>query len=288
MPIGPYQHPLAFLAAGGTVPDLLSPLPPEASDGDERIRDVAGALSRPAGLRLRGVEKRFGETQVLRGIDLDVPAGQFLAVVGKSGCGKSTLLRLLTGLDDASGGTIEFVDGGGKAIAPNARIVFQEPRLLPWFSIADNVAVGLGDGVSRRQGRDLAEAALDEVQLGEKLHDWPASLSGGQRQRAALARALVSRPGLLALDEPLGALDALTRISMQALLTRVWREGGFTTVLVTHDVAEAVHLADRVIVLEDGSISLDLPIDAPRPRHHGDAALADFEGRLLAAILGEH
>lgn len=241
----------------------------------------------PAGLRLRDVEKAFGDNRVLRGIDLDVPAGQFLAIVGKSGCGKSTLLRLLVGLDEPTGGEIDFIDDGGDRVAPDARIVFQEPRLLPWFSVADNVAVGLGDGVPKAYARREAELVLEEVQLSEKAKEWPAKLSGGQRQRVALARALVSRPGLLALDEPLGALDALTRISMQELLTRVWRELGFTAVLVTHDVTEAVHLADRVIVLDEGEVKLDLAVPQQHPRHHGDPELALLEGQLLAAILGE-
>lgn len=273
MPIGPYQRPLAFAAA-------------EAASHEQ---GASAEASRPkaAGLKLSGVEKRFGDNRVLRGIDISVPAGQFLAIVGKSGCGKSTLLRLLVGLDSQTDGKISFLDGDGREIAPNARIVFQEPRLLPWFSVADNVAVGLGDGVPKDLARRQAEAVLSEVQLREKAREWPSKLSGGQRQRVALARALVSRPGLLALDEPLGALDALTRISMQQLLTRVWRELGFTAVLVTHDVAEAVHLADRVIVLDEGRIKLDLAVPQSHPRRHGDPELAALEGQLLAAILGE-
>ncbi|TDK36708.1 ABC transporter ATP-binding protein [Rhizobium deserti] len=273
MPIGPYQQPLAFVAEGGEVDNyrVAEPRPrPE-----------------PAGLKLRDIEKRFGDNRVLRGIDLDVPAGQFIAIVGKSGCGKSTLLRLLVGLDTQSEGEITFHDRGGQPIVPNARIVFQEPRLLPWFDVADNVVVGLGEGAPKSEARRLAEEALAEVQLAEKARAWPSQLSGGQRQRVALARALVSRPGLLALDEPLGALDALTRISMQTLLTRVWRELGFSAVLVTHDVAEAVHLADRVIVLDEGRIKLDLEIPHPHPRKRGDPQLAELEGRFLSAILGD-
>jgi sulfonate transport system ATP-binding protein len=241
---------------------------------------------RAAALRLKGVEKSFGQNRVLRGIDLEIPAGQFIAIVGKSGCGKSTLLRLLVGLETASGGDIAFEDEQGRKIAPEARIVFQEPRLLPWFNVIDNVGVGLGEGVSREEARRRAEHVLWEMHLRNKAHDWPASLSGGQRQRVALARALVSRPGFLALDEPLGALDALTRISMQQLVARVWRELGFTAVLVTHDVAEAVHLADRVIVLDEGRVTLDLDVPHPHPRKHGDPELALLEGRLLSAILG--
>lgn len=237
-------------------------------------------------LRLRDVEKSFGDNRVLRGIDLDIPAGQFVAIVGKSGCGKSTLLRILMGLDRQTGGTIDFVDDAGNEMQPNSRIVFQDPRLLPWSDVTGNVVVGLGEGVAAEDARRRALVALNEVQLGEKAGEWPSRLSGGQRQRVALARALVSKPDFLALDEPLGALDALTRISMQQLLSRVWREQGFTAVLVTHDVGEAVNLADRVIVLDQGRITLDLPVPDPHPRKHGTPGLAEIEGQLLAAILG--
>ncbi|MDM9628314.1 ATP-binding cassette domain-containing protein [Rhizobium sp. S152] len=239
-----------------------------------------------AAITLKGLEKSFGSNRVLRGISLHIPAGQFVAVIGKSGCGKSTLLRILMGLDEPSAGELHFENEAGDDAQANARIVFQEPRLLPWLDVADNVAVGLGDRVDRQTGRSAAEAVLDEVQLAEKAGEWPARLSGGQRQRVALARALVSRPGVLALDEPLGALDALTRISMQELISRVWRELRFTAVLVTHDVSEAVHLADRVIVLDEGRVAVDLAIPEPHPRRHGNAKLAELEGQLLAAILG--
>ena len=274
MTMAPFAQPIAFIS-DSELEQHYDTLVPR-----EELRQE------PAALRLRGVDKVFGDNHVLHGIDLDVPAGQFIAIVGKSGCGKSTLLRLLVGLDQPSGGEIHFADDKDEGLKPNARIVFQEPRLLPWFNVLDNVAVGLGEGVPKEAGRRQAARVLSAVQLEEKADQWPGKLSGGQRQRVALARALVSRPGLLALDEPLGALDALTRIGMQELVTQVWRELGFTAVLVTHDVAEAVHLADRVIVLDEGRVALDLPVAQPHPRRHGDPELAQLEDRLLDAILG--
>jgi sulfonate transport system ATP-binding protein len=273
-----------------TMSQIINPRRPVNAWGKEIEPEFAPRPLRPSpdrrgvGIRLTGIEKRFGDVPVLRGIDLDVPAGQFLAIVGKSGCGKSTLLRLLVGLDDPIGGSIEFLGGSGEPVAPNARIVFQEPRLLPWAKVTDNVTVGLSNSIPRTEARRQAAAALAEVQLEEKAGEWPARLSGGQCQRVALARALVSRPSFMALDEPLGALDALTRITMQGLVERVWLEQGFTALFVTHDVAEAVALADRVIVLDEGRITLDLLVPQPRPRERGAADLAELEGRLLAAI----
>lgn len=233
-------------------------------------------MSDPA-VSLRGVGKRFGAATVLAGLDLEVAAGEFVAVVGRSGSGKSTLLRLILGLDAPTAGEV-------RAPAPHeTRLMFQEPRLLPWERVLANVELGLGGG--RDAGR--ARAVLAEVGLGDRGDAWPETLSGGQRQRVALARALVSRPRLLALDEPLGALDALTRLEMQALLERVWRAEAFTALLVTHDVGEAVALADRVLVLQEGRVTLDLPVDLPRPRPRGSPAFAALEGRLLDVLLGD-
>ncbi|ENN89277.1 putative aliphatic sulfonates transport ATP-binding protein component of ABC transporter [Rhizobium freirei PRF 81] len=251
------------------------------TEAEHAVPRAAGA----AAIHIKGLEKSFGNNRVLRGIDLEIPASQFVAVIGKSGCGKSTLLRILMGLEEPSAGHLRFEAVDGNDVQPNTRIVFQEPRLLPWLSVADNVAVGLGEGVPQDVLRKETASVLSEVQLAEKAGEWPSSLSGGQKQRVALARALVSKPGILALDEPLGALDALTRISMQELLNRVWRELGFTAVLVTHDVSEAVHLADRVVVLDEGRIVLDLAVPHPHPRRHGNPALAELEGQLLGAIL---
>jgi sulfonate transport system ATP-binding protein len=240
-------------------------------------------VSRGLPLTIRGLRKSFGDNEVLRGIDLHIPAGQFVAVVGRSGCGKSTLLRLIAGLETIDAGTISF--GEETRRAEDVRVMFQEPRLLPWARVLSNVEVGLGRDRASSDAQARAEKALAEVGLEEKRGQWPAILSGGQKQRVALARALVSHPRVLAFDEPLGALDALTRISMQRLLERVWRDQAFTAILVTHDVSEAVALADRVLVIEGGRIAHDVSVDIPRPRQRGSADLAALEGSILRELL---
>lgn len=237
-------------------------------------------LGRGLPLEARGLSKSFGERPVLRGIDLQVPAGQYVAVVGRSGCGKSTLLRLLAGLDAPSGGRLLAGDADLAAARGDTRLMFQDARLLPWKRVIDNVGLGLtGDW------RPRAEDALRAVGLADRAHEWPAALSGGQKQRVALARALIHEPRLLLLDEPLGALDALTRIEMQQLIETLWQQQRFTVLLVTHDVHEAVAVADRVILIEEGEIGLDLAIDLPRPRRHGSAALAALEAEVLDRVL---
>ncbi|MGF6479418.1 sulfonate transport system ATP-binding protein [Paraburkholderia sp. JPY419] len=232
----------------------------DANEAAEIERDGAAGLqpavalarsdARPASdyaVQLRGVGKRYGEREVLSGFDLSIERGSFVAIVGRSGCGKSTLLRLVAGLEEASSGVLEKRAGSGGPL--DTRIMFQDARLLPWKSVLQNVMLGLGGG---RGARDDARAVLAEVGLLERANDWPAQLSGGQRQRVALARALVHRPQLLLLDEPLGALDALTRIEMHTLIERLWREHRFTALLVTHDVHEAVALGDRSFVDRGG------------------------------------
>jgi sulfonate transport system ATP-binding protein len=242
------------------------------------------AATRAAGKRRVGVEiealsKRYGEREVLTRLALDVPAAQFVAIVGRSGCGKSTLLRLVARLETPTSGRLSFC-GGATGNVPDIRIMFQDARLLPWKRVLDNVALGLP-----RQRLDAARRALDQVGLGQRTQDWPALLSGGQRQRVALARALVHEPSLLLLDEPLGALDALTRIEMQQLIESLWRDRGFTGLLVTHDVDEAVVLADRVVLIEDGRIVFDVPVDLPRPRQRGSASFAALVDRVLRRVL---
>lgn len=233
-------------------------------------------------LQLDGVGKQYGARSVLAHIGLTIPAGQFVAVVGRSGCGKSTLLRLLAGLEQPSAGTVH---SGGAPLATqreHTRLMFQDARLLPWKRVIDNVGLGLRGG-----WRPQAQAALAAVGLAERADDWPAALSGGQKQRVALARALVHRPQLLLLDEPLGALDALTRIDMQQLIEQLWQQHGFTVLLVTHDVSEAVAVADRVLLIEDGGIGLDLEIHLARPRQRASAELAALEAQVLQRVLAQ-
>jgi sulfonate transport system ATP-binding protein len=260
----------------------------EAVEGSDFVGQAdavrhAGTAARGLPLTIRGLRKSFGDNEVLRGIDLHIPAGQSVAIVGRSGCGKSTLLRLIAGLDKPDAGSISF---GETARPEDIRVMFQEPRLLPWARVLSNVEVGLGRDRKTSSARDRAERALAEVGLTEKRDQWPAVLSGGQKQRVALARALVSGPRLLAFDEPLGALDALTRIAMQRLLERVWTDQAFTAILVTHDVSEAVALADRVLVIEDGGIAEDIEVEIARPRERGSADLAALEGAILRQLLG--
>ena len=219
----------------------------------------------------RDVSRRFGNRTVLHGIDLTVPPGEFVVVVGQSGCGKSTLLRALAGIDRGATGDID--------IAGRVALGFQDARLLPWARVWENVVFGFRGGRAERRTR--ARAALDEVGLGARADVWPSTLSGGEAQRVALARALTREPDVLLLDEPFGALDALTRLRMQVLVHDLWRARGFTVVLVTHDVEEAVLLADRVIVLDRGRVTDEFTVDLARPRSRRDDRFEAARVRIL-------
>lgn len=219
-----------------------------------------------------GLHKSFGDRPVLRGLHLSIQDGEFVALLGASGSGKSTLLRILAGLDE---------DHRGSVAVPGARaVVFQEHRLLPWKRVEDNVALGL-------RGQDpggRARRLLAEVNLTSHGRAFPRSLSGGESQRVALARALVREPELLLLDEPFGALDALTRMRIHRLVLDLWQRHRPAVLLVTHDVDEALLLADRVLVLADGRIDTDLAVAAPRPRRHGDPSAARLRRDILARL----
>lgn len=240
-----------------------------------------------ATIALRGVTRRFATTTALDPIDLTVPDGSFAALVGPSGCGKSTLLRLIAGLDRPSAGSIAAdgrpVDGPG----PERGVVFQQPALFPWLDVAGNIRFGLDEaGVKRAEADRRVAAWIAAVGLGGFEHALPAQLSGGMAQRAALARALATAPGTLLLDEPFGALDRITRNGMQDLLRRVLAATPATVLLVTHDVEEAVYLADRVVVLSPrpGRVVVDLAIELPAPRVRTDPAFVAVRARVEEAL----
>jgi sulfonate transport system ATP-binding protein len=243
------------------------------------IAEVTGETFHATGLdaavTVRGLTRSFGGPNILENLSFQLAAGEFVALLGRSGSGKSTLLRTLAGLDPAPPETLTV---------PTARaVVFQEPRLLPWKHVWRNVALGLrGAAIKTR-----ALAALAEVELSHRTNAWPLTLSGGEAQRTALARALVREPKLLLLDEPFASLDALTRLRMQNLVAALWQAHRPAVLLVTHDVDEALLLADRVMVLKDGVIDVDMPVTLDRPRRHADAEFNRLRVELLAS-LGVH
>ncbi len=234
--------------------------------------EVGGSPQADDAVVVRGLRRAFGSREVLQGIDLTIRRGEFVALLGRSGSGKSTILRALAGLD--SGAT-------GELLVPERRsVVFQDPRLLPWANVLDNVLIGTSGAGTEERGR----TALAEVGLGGHERDWPKTLSGGEAQRVSLARALVRQPGLLLLDEPFGALDALTRIRMHALVARLCERHHPAVLLVTHDVDEAVLLADRIVVLTDGHLSLDVAVGIDAPRLRSDPRFGALRSRLLAEL----
>jgi sulfonate transport system ATP-binding protein len=225
-----------------------------------------------AGTRVRGLTRAFGERRVLDGLDLDIATGEFVALIGRSGSGKSTLLRALAGLDR---------DITGELTVPEpVAVAFQEPRLVPWKRVLGNVGLGLRVPDPRSDAR----AALAEVGLTDHANAWPLTLSGGEAQRVSLARALVRQPSLLLLDEPFGALDALTRIQTHRLVLDLWARYRPGVLLVTHDVDEALHLADRVLVLDAGRIAHETRVGLDRPRDPNHPDLADLRTRLLSHL----
>lgn len=233
----------------------------------------------PGRIRLQQVSQSFGEVRVLDRLDLEVAEGEFVVLLGRSGSGKSTLLRLIAGLDPASSGQAQVEGQVGFA--------FQEARLLPWWPVHRNVLFGHPSARlpgQPRAGREAALAALREVNLAHRADAWPVTLSGGEAQRASLARALIREPQVLLLDEPFGALDALTRLEMQRLVIELWQRHRPSVVMVTHDVGEAVRLADRVLLLEDGRWVEEVRIELPRPRPLDDPTLTRLERDLTRRL----
>ncbi|MVO85789.1 ATP-binding cassette domain-containing protein [Streptomyces sp. p1417] len=239
---------------------------PSGPDAAGHPRETATAV------RVDGLTRAFDGRPVIDRLHLDVRAGEFVALLGRSGCGKSTLLRVLAGLDRDIEGTV---------LVPRRKAVaFQAPRLMPWKRVWRNVLLGLPGKPERAR----AEQALAEVGLGHRAQAWPKTLSGGEAQRASLARALVREPDLLLLDEPFGALDALTRVKAQRLVDELWQRRGCAVLLVTHDVEEAVLLADRVLVMDEGVIAHEQRIDLPRPRDIADPRFAALRAGLLERL----
>jgi NitT/TauT family transport system ATP-binding protein len=261
-----------------------------AADPSERAHPVNKNPVRGTTLTIREVSHRFNlEGQplpVLDRISLRIRRGEFVALLGPSGCGKSTLLRLVAGLDSPSAGGL-FVEGEAiEGPDPSRVVVFQDPTLYPWRTVWGNVALGLEARGLLRTHRERIEDALRLVGLSEFANAYPHQLSGGMSQRTALARALVNDPKLLILDEPLGQLDSLTRLTMQGELVSLWQRAGFTALLVTHDVEEALFLAGRVIVLSERPAHIKAEIINPRPypRHRGDAHLVELRHEVFAHL----
>ena len=234
-------------------------------------------------VRTHALSKEFNGRLVLHSLEFRVDPGELVAVVGKSGCGKSTLLRLICGLEKPSSGWVE-VDGERlNGLSRQARLMFQDAALLPWKSVKANVALAAPRKSLRNR---VAEDALQHVGLRDRAQEWPSILSGGQRQRVALARALASDANLLLFDEPLGALDALTRLEMQSLIERLWLERRFSAILVTHDVEEAVALADRILLMEAGRVTFQTAVSLERPRDRASAVFTSLKETILERILG--
>ncbi len=249
-------------------------------ESDASAESPSSHLANGVTIHIRGATKRFGDRTALSNITFEAEPGEFVAVIGHSGCGKSTLLRLIAGLERPTTGKVFVGSDEVLGIASQTRMMFQEPRLLPWKSVEENVSIGIR-GSAHPRARDV----LAQVGLAERNADLPRVLSGGQKQRVALARALASRPQLLLLDEPLGALDALSRIEMQQLIERVWQEEGFTAVLVTHDVEEAVILADTVVLISEGTIEDAFLVDLPRPRRRNHSQVGELAQILLDRLM---
>ncbi len=225
-----------------------------------------------------------GKVEALKNINLTINKGEFISIVGASGCGKSTLLRIVMGLESIDSGSIGIDGAEIQDMGNGTSMVFQESRLLPWFTIEKNVSFGIskGDNLTKRQKKARVKELLELVGLKNFEKVYPYQLSGGMQQRASIARALISNPRLLLMDEPFGALDALTRINMQQEILKIWQREHTTMVLVTHDIAEAIYLGDRVIVMSDrpGTIKRTFEVDLPRPRDRDGAGFVEIHKKV--------
>jgi ABC-type nitrate/sulfonate/bicarbonate transport system ATPase subunit len=259
---------------------------------DSPISTTTTDIHQASSLRLRAVSKTFSAANgsklcVLEAASLDVQPGELISLLGPSGCGKSTLLRLIAGLDQPDTGEIRA--GAQPITGPSAErgLVFQDPNLFPWLSVRRNIASGLvARGVLRKVGHDVVDEFMRLMGLESFAHAYPHQLSGGMAQRVALARALVNHPKVLLLDEPLGALDAFTRMVMQDEVLRLWQSRGTTMVLVTHDIDEAIYMSDRIFIMtpRPGRIDQVLPVNLPRPRHRNDADFLALRGKILEIL----
>lgn len=250
------------------------------------------APPRPSGLRIRIASKHYGAREVLRDVDLHLNAGEIVSITGASGCGKSTLLRIVAGLERDFKGGISLDGERLQGIDERVGFIFQEPRLLPWLNVAANVAFSDDDGRSQTAvaASPHVNKLLAEVGLRDYAEALPKQLSGGQAQRVAIARGLYRQPRVLLLDEPFSAVDAFTRIKLQELLLRLAGEHGFTVLLVTHDVDEAVYLSDRVLVIGEGKVSAEIPVNAARPRErrHETSSTREARNALFSALHAAH
>ncbi len=247
-------------------------------------------MTTPSGgaVTIRDLSKSFSiagrQLAVLRSLNLDIRSGECLVIVGASGSGKTTLLRILAGLDTADGGAVAIDGRQVQGVGEERAVIFQEPRLLPWLTVLGNVAFGLEvRGVTKSEAEERARFYIALVGLADFSDAYPRQLSGGMAQRVGIARALTVQPEILLLDEPLGALDAMTKISMQEELARIWSEENVTMVMVTHDLEEAIYLADRVLILprEKGGAARLIDVDLPRPRERSENRFVRYREELL-------
>lgn len=238
-------------------------------------------------LELRHVNKTFGSLQVLDDINITITKGEFAAIVGPSGCGKSTALRMFAGLETATSGEV-LADGAAiTAPSPDRMLIFQEHALYPWLTVEHNVGLGLELAkVAKGERTERINAILDKVNLSGFNQYYPSQLSGGMRQRVAIARALVMDPDVLLLDEPYGALDAMTRLTMQNELLRLWEGSGKTMLLITHDIDEALYLADKVYVMSarPGKIAAQFELGMPRPRNRNGETFASYRQQIMKLL----